>query len=166
MLFPATIHIGHPELEFKTLPIAVRTEVTRLAFGDYRLKEYPSCAVFERKATQLELFKNLNDSHDRIRQAKAFRKLACGCEYPYLLVEASPSELLSNNAIVKQPEQLVFRLSLAIAKYDFRTLFIPWKSRTPAIRRKVGCLMLHIMLGCALKKTYDVPHVRLVGDEQ
>lgn len=161
MLFPAMIMVGHPELTYKSLPIAVIAEHISLDFGDYRLKEYPKLCVVERKASQLEIFKNMNESHDRIRQAKAFRKLAAGCKHPYIFVEASPAELLSNKGMVKQPELVVHRLALAIAKYDLRLLFIPWKSRSPDTRRKIGTMLLHLMLGCALQQTFDVPPVLL-----
>lgn len=167
MLFPSMIHVGDPELAYGTLPIAVQEETVALPFGDYRLKEYPKLAVFERKATQLEIYKNLNESHDRARQARAFRKLASGCEHPYLLVEASPAELLStNDRRAKHPELVAFRLALAIAKYDFRLIVVPWRSRSPDTRRKVGHLMLHIMLSCAVKNTYVFPRVELIGEEK
>ena len=161
MLFPAMIQIGHPELTHLMLSIAVREEKIALPFGDYRLKEYPDLCVVERKASQLEIYKNMNESHDRIRQAKAFRRLTTGCKYPYLLVEASPAELLSSNPRIKHPELVVHRFSMAIAKYDLRALFIPWKSKSPDTRRKVGTLMLHLMLACALRETFDVPPVLL-----
>lgn len=161
MLFPSIVKIGHPELTYKDIPIEVKTERVALDFGDYRLKEYPDLCVVERKATALEIYKNLNDSFDRIRQAKSFRKLMAGCKYPYLLVEASPAELLSDDPHIKEPELLVHRLALAIAKYNFRALFIPWKSRDPNTRRKVGTLLVHLMLGCALQEKFDVPPVLL-----
>jgi hypothetical protein len=159
------IQIGHPEINFKSIPIAVKEERIALPFGDYRLAEYPDMAVIERKASQLEIYKNMNESLDRIRQAKAFRKLTSGCKYPYLMVEASASELLSENPRVKQPELVVHRLALAIAKYDLRLLFIPWKAHNPATRRKVGTFILHLMLGHVLQKTFDVPPTLLEDDE-
>lgn len=161
LLFPAMIQCGHPELTYKTIPIAVNVEKIALPFGDYRLKEYPELCVVERKASQLEIYKNLNESLDRIRQAKAFRKLATGCKYPYILIEASPAELLSNDPRIKQPELVCHRLGLALAKYNLRALFIPWKSRSSDVRRKVGTLLIHLMLGCALSETFDVPPVLL-----
>jgi len=161
LLFPDTLMIGHPELTHLSLPIAVKQEKTKLDFGDYRLKEYPDQCVIERKASQLEIYKNMNESLDRIRQAKAFRRLSTGCKYPYLLVEASAGELLSSNALVKQPELVCHRLGLAIAKYNLRLLFIPWKARNSDTRRKVGTLMLHLMVACALQETFDVPPVLL-----
>lgn len=161
LLFPDMIQIGHPELTYKSIPIAVQVERIKLDFGDYRLKEYPTVCVVERKASQLEIWKNLNESHDRIRQAKAFRKLTSGCQCPYLLVEASAAELLSNNVHVKQAELVCHRLALALAKYDLRLLFIPWKSRNPNTRRKVGVFLLHLMLGHILKEKFDQPPVLL-----
>lgn len=161
LLFPDMIMIGHPELTHLSLPIAVKQEKTKLDFGDYRLAEYPTICVIERKASQLEIYKNMNESLDRIRQAKAFRRLSTGCKYPYLLVEASAGELLSSNSLVKQPELVCHRLALALAKYNLRLLFIPWKSRSLDVRRKVGTLALHLMLGCALQETFDVPPVLL-----
>jgi hypothetical protein len=161
MLFPTIVKIVHPELTYLTIPIEVKTERIALDFGDYRLKEYPDLCVMERKATQLELYKNLNESNDRVRQAKSFRKLMSGCKFPYLLVEASPAELLRDDPRIKNPELVAHRLALAIAKYNFRALFIPWKSRSPDVRRKVGTLMVHLMLGCALQAKFDVPPVLL-----
>lgn len=166
ILFPAMVQIGHPELTFKNIPIAVKVERTKLDFGDYRIKEYPTICVVERKASQLEIYKNMNDSLDRIRQAKSFRKLASGCKYPYLLVEASAAELLATNPRVKQPELICHRLALAIAKYKFQLMFIPWKARSPVVRRKVGTLMIHLMLGCILEAKFDVPPTLLEDFEE
>lgn len=164
ILFPAIIQIVHPELTYKMIPIAVKHERIKLDCGDYHLKEYPKVCIVERKASQLEIFKNLNDSLDRIRQAKAFRKLVASCEHPVLLVEASPMELLSNDPHIKYPELVVHRLSLAIAKYGFHVIFLPWKSRNASTRRKVGALLLHLMMGYVLQKTFDVPPV-LLGEK-
>ena len=164
LLFPAIIQIGHPELTYKMIPIAVKTERTKLDCGDYRLKEYPTECIVERKASQLEIWKNLNESHDRIRQAKAFRRLVASCEHPILLVEASPQELLGKNPRIKNPELVAHRLSLAIAKYGFHVIFLPWKSRCAATRRKAGTLLLHLMMGYVLYKTFSVPPV-LLGEK-
>lgn len=157
LLFPAIVQCGHPERTHATIPIGVKVEKIALPFGDYRLAEFPTLCVVERKASQLELYKNLNDSLDRIRQAKAFRKLASGCKYPYLLIEASPAELLANDPKIKNPELICHRLGLTLAKYDMRAIFLPWKSRSSDTRRKVGTLILHLMLGCALSESFDVP---------
>ena len=110
LLFPAMIQIGHPELTYKKIPVRIIKEVLKLDCGDYRLKEYPTDCIVERKASQLEIWKNLNESHDRIRQAKAFRRLVASCEHPVLLVEASPQELFSNDPRIKNPELVFHRL--------------------------------------------------------
>ncbi len=161
LLFPEIIQIGHPELTHRMIPIAVKTERIKLDCGDYLLKEYPRECIVERKASQLEIYKNLNDSNDRIRQAKAFRKLVASCSHPLLLVEASPGELFGNDPHIKNPEIVAHRLSLAIAKYGFHVIFLPWKSRNSDTRRKAGTLLLHLMMGYVLQKTFDVPPVLL-----
>ena len=161
LLFPAIIQIGHPELTYKMIPIIVKHERIKLDCGDYRLKEYPTDCIVERKASQLEIWKNLNESHDRIRQAKAFRRLVASCEHPVLLVEASPTELFSGDPHIKNPELVTHRLSLAIAKYGFHVIFLPWKSRCANTRRKAGTLLLHLMMGYVLQKTFSVPPVLL-----
>ena len=161
LLFPEIIRIGHPELTYKMIPIQVEIKKIALPCGDYMLEQYPTDCIVERKASQLEIWKNLNESHDRIRQAKAFRRLAASCEHPVLLVEASPGELLGNDPRIKNPELGVHRLSLAIAKYGFHVIFLPWKSRCANARRKAGHLLLHLMIGYVLQKTFSVPPVLL-----
>jgi hypothetical protein len=143
------------ERRFKMLRTKVIVEKTKLDYGDYRLKEYPECCVIERKAGLLELYKNLMVYNDKVRQARSFRKL-CACEHPYLLVEASPSELLSPNKRIENPEIVVANLCMVIAKYGFHILWIPWGTRSPSTRRKLGTLMIHIMLACALKRKIDI----------
>jgi len=158
MIFPSNIRVAHPSLQYGSILVRVVTEKVKLDKGDYRLAEYPECCVIERKASQLELFKNLTESHDSIRQAKAFRKLAT-VEYPILLVEATPSELLRvhrTQPYIKTPELIVSKLSLAVAKYGFHLFFIPWKSRNVDTRRKVGTMLVHMMLAFAIKDKFEI----------
>jgi len=164
LLFPEIIRIGHPELTYKMIPIQVVVKKTTLSCGDYMLEEYPAECIVERKASQLEIWKNLNESHDRVRQAKAFRRLVASCSHPVLLVEASPQELFKADRHIKNPELVAYRLSLAIAKYGFHVIFLPWKSRCATTRRKAGTLLLHLMMGYVLQKTFDVPPV-LLGEK-
>lgn len=164
LLFPEMVKIAHPERSYLMLPIQVLTQKTKLDCGDYMLKEYPKDCIIERKASQLEIFKNLEDHLDRIRQAKAFRRLSGACKHPTLMIEASAAELLSVSPRIKNPEVVAHRLSLAIARYNFNVIFAPWKSRSSAVRRKVGTLLVHLMLGYALQSAFDVPPV-LLEDE-
>jgi ERCC4-type nuclease len=158
MIFPAMIKITHPALQYGFIPIKVKVEKKRLDIGDYRLAEYPTKCVIERKASQLELFKNLMESHDSIRQAKAFRKLAT-VDYPVLLVEATPAELLryrSSKPKIAFPELIVSKMSLAVARYGFHLFFIPWRSRNTDTRRKVGTMLVHMMLAYAIHDRFEV----------
>ena len=158
MLFPSTIRVVHPSLQCKSVLVKVKTQKIKLDKGDYQLAEYPECCVIERKASQLELFKNLNEARDSIRQAKAFRKLAT-VEYPVLMVEATPSELLRPRASkprIQQPELIVSKLALAVAKYGFHLYFIPWKSRSSVVRRKIGTMLVHMMLAYAIKDKFEL----------
>lgn len=157
MLFPKTVRVAHPERPFLDLTIKVEIGKKKLDFGDYALEGYENVCTIERKASQLELFKNLSDPKDRGRQARSFRRLVQGCKFPYLLVECSPSQLLADNERIKQPEVVAHRLALTLAKYGLHALFIPWRSRSAEARRKMGTFLIHIMLGCILSETYDVP---------
>ena len=162
ILFPDVVRIADPELLCGGLPVIVHTEKAALKAGDYCLKEYPDCAIIERKASQLELFKNMTHVEDVTRQARAFRKLTAGCRYPFLLLEASPGNLFGNDERVSNPEIAIARLSIALAKYNLRLLVVPWRSRDAKARRLMGTLMVHVMLGCALSGTYDNPPLELL----
>jgi ERCC4-type nuclease len=154
--FPATIKIIHPERPMERLLVKVQTAVATLPFGDYRLAEYPNCCVIERKAGQRELLKNLFNPTDAVRQAKSFRKLS-QCEFPYVLVELSPEQILKYTEHVPDPEALMHKLSLVFAKYGFHVLWMPWRNRTSTYeRRQLGVFLVHLMLSCALLKTLDV----------
>lgn len=151
MLFPKTIAIPHPESPFKQCTIEVKTEKAKLEYGDYRLKEYPEECVIERKSGQMEIFKNMLDDHDRVRQAKAFRKLT-ECAHPYILIEASPAELADD----AQSEKVMHRLGIALAKYGLNVLWMPWKTHGPVARRKIGAIMVHLMVAYGIHKKLDI----------
>ena len=156
VLFPSTVRISHPERKYRQLVVAVKMERVKLDYGDYRLKEYPNCCVVERKATQRELFKNILNSKDSVRQAKSFRKLST-CEHPYLLIEASASELLRESSDIHvDPEIFVHNLTLVIAKYGFSVLWIPWRRSNAAVRRKLGTLMVHLMLSYGIHRNLEI----------
>ncbi len=57
LLFPDIVKIANPERSYLMLPIQVVTQHIKLDSGDYRLKEYPTDCIIERKASQLEIFK-------------------------------------------------------------------------------------------------------------
>ena len=153
--FPDNILIPHPEISTKNIMIKVLVEHTKLECGDYRIKEYPDCCVIERKGSILEIYKNMMDAIDSVRQAKSFRKLSA-VEYPYLMIEASPVETVTPTPELQCPELALHRLAVAAAKYGLHLLWLPLKRHDPSVRRKVGTMMVHLMLGCALKTYLDV----------
>jgi ERCC4-type nuclease len=154
--FPATIRVVHPEKPLERLLIKVKTKKIKLDYGDYRLSEYPACCVIERKAGQRELLKNIFNPRDAVRQAKSFRKLSA-CEFPYILIELTPEQMLRHTEYVRDPESLMHKLSLVFVKYGFHVLWMPWRTRkTTYQRRQLGVFLAHLMLGCALQKSFDV----------
>ncbi len=167
--FPAHIRVDNPDKYGATILLPVVEEKIKLETGDYRLKEFPDCMVVERKASQMELEKNLFDAKDMLRSAKAFRRLSAAA-YPYLLLESSPSRILSNRRWkaghpritgAPSPEALMHRLSLVVAKYGLNMLWVPG-SRSVAVRRSLGTAILHLMVGYALRQITDVPLNRVV----
>ena len=154
--FPATIRVVHPERPRERLLVKVKTQKVALDCGDYRLAEYPTGCVVERKAGQRELWKNLFNPKDMVRQAKSFRKLAA-VECPYLLVELTPAEILRKNPYIPDTEALLSRLGTVIAKYGFQVLWIPWRTRRGTNRRlELGTFLVHLMLTHGLRKSYDI----------
>lgn len=155
ILFPATIQIGdpkHPDDATRRMLIPISTEKIKLNVGDYRLKEFPDCCVIERKASQRELFNNLMAAKGKIRQAKAFKRLADQVKYPYLLLEISPAEMLHARypELVSVPEILFHRLCQVLMKYKFGLIWVS-RTHTPTGRRRIGTSLIHLMLACALE---------------
>lgn len=157
LLFPKYISVEHPEDHHKHLRVRVNTERIKLTIGDYRLKECPSACVVEKKSGQLELFKNLFDLKDQVRQAKAFRRLSA-VEHPYLLIEGSPSDLLRTRLTpvrITRPERILDRLSTVISKYHFNVLWMS-KPHTVSTRRALGTAVLHLMFSYGFKNLTTV----------
>ena len=154
--FPSTIRIVHPEKPMERLVIQVKIKRVKLDYGDYRLGEYPDCCVVERKAGQRELLKNIFNPRDAARQAKSFRKLS-QCEYPYILVELSPQQILEQTEYVGDPEALIHKMGLVFVKYGLHVLWMPWRARkTMYSKRQLGTFLAHLMLACALAKTFEI----------
>ena len=157
--FPANIRISDPDVAYHTKIIPVKVEKIKLDIGDYRLKEFPDDCVIERKGSPLEIFKNLFNARDSIRSAKAFRKLST-VQYPYLLLEMSPANLMSASSIeavsgIYDPETVMHRLSLVISKYGLNVVWAPKSSSTKS-RRSLGLILLHLMLGYGLREITKV----------
>jgi len=126
--------------------VRLKTVVTTLQAGDYRLKEAPDACIIERKYNQRELFKNLFDQRDSARQAKAFLKLQKACRFPYLLIEGSPTELMTACANVAEPDLLMSRLMVVVRKYGLNVLWnnfrkMKYGSTVP------GAFVAHLLIG-------------------
>ena len=144
--FPAHVKVEDPDVprSFKLLPVSI--ERVALKSGDYRLKEFPDACIIERKASLLELNKNLMNQKDSARQCRAFAKLRDACSYPVLLLETSPWELASNSARLKvqDTDAVMYRLAKASAHYG---LHMFWSGRTTSAtnRRHLGNLLIMMM---------------------
>ena len=152
--FPATVRVVHPENLRERVLIRVQTQRIALPYGDYLIKEFPNCCVIERKAGQRELFKNIYNPQDAVRQAKSFRKLA-QCEFPYILIELTPAQILRKNPHIGDSEALLHKVALVVARYGFHTLWIPFRKRKGTSKGQLGMFLLHIMLACKFKQSFE-----------
>ena len=148
ILFPSTIRVKDPRTR-KPYLIHIETKKIKLNTGDYCLLEYPKCCIIERKASQSELFGNF-ETQDSIRQGKALIRLEKECTDPIIMIEASPTELLTCNKYIKSPDLFVSNLLCQIYKLKKRGkgIEIMWitTGKAPTRRRKVGEFLLHRML--------------------
>lgn len=147
LLFPKFIGVSSFRDITRRAVISVNTERIKLDIGDYRLKENPEC-VIERKASQLELYKNLCGPKDMTRQAKAFHKLS-QVKYPYLLLEVTPRQLLAttHTELVPYPEALLQRLATVVARYGLNVIWAP-STTSSTSRTTLGTMLVHTMLAC------------------
>ena len=156
LFFPEFIHVTHPDNPTRTWPIKVSAKRGTLHLGDYCLDGYETLAVIERKASQLEILKNMTDAKDKARQARAFKRLSEGCKYPYLLLEASPAHLLAP-VPGKHPEVAIQMLACAMLKYRLQLVLMPWRGRSAEVRRKIGTFCLHLLVApVIMRETQDV----------
>jgi hypothetical protein len=151
LLFPDYITIDHPYQLGGQTKIRITTQPHRLNAGDYRLLEYPDCCIVERKGSQSEVIKNLFNPSDSVRQGKALLKLVKACTHPVLLLEVSPSKLLSPSGFMVgwEPDVLIHRITKIIANYNLQVLWLP-QPASPSARRHLGTTILHLMLTYAL----------------
>jgi len=147
--FPATLLVCNQWTDWKRIALPVKVVRKTMPYGDYRLQWAPTCCVVERKASKMELTKNLFDSTDLLRCGRAFARLRDNADHPVLLVEMSPSEFFKDPD-VPSPDDLLHRLYLASSQYGFSLLWVPRTSD----RRYVGINILHLLLAHALQKHY------------
>ena len=152
ILFPATIEVFIDKWKSQRVKVVVEKKLLRI--GDYRLKEYPDCCVIERKGSARELWSNMC-TNDSVRAGKAFVKLMKGCQFPYLMLEVNPYTLwtskgrFGNVQVEINPDEVLSKLCSVIARMKLRLLWFP-KPTTAENRRRLGTIMLHLMLNHGL----------------
>ena len=141
LLFPANIRYfdesGSPKL------IRVETIVTHLPTGDYRMKEFPTGCLIERKGAARELATNLLGP-DRRRCLSAIRRLCDSCHRPILLCDFSMADLQRD-----QPNLPAGRLVSAVARLVSEyglTLLIAGPCKRSTYRKQLGATIVHFML--------------------
>ena len=151
LLFPSYITIDHPRIIGKTQKIKVITQSIHLPAGDYLLKGYSDCCIAERKGSQSEVIHNLFNPKDSARQGRALKKLVSACRHPILLLEVSPSKLLSPSGFLNgwDPDVLLHRITRTISQYNLQVLWLAQPASVSA-RRNLGTALLHLMLSYIL----------------
>jgi hypothetical protein len=127
--------------------LTIRREA--LKCGDYALSAARTGCVIERKGSASEIITNMLDPVDNARQLRSFDKLAA-CDYPVLLLEQTPSALLTYNPrdpthTGGDPSLAFDRLLEAVMSRGIHLLFVG-SCNTPDRRIRVGELVARILL--------------------
>jgi ERCC4-type nuclease len=126
--------------------IKVKTKVMKLDIGDYQLADHEDCCVFERKGSIRELHNNLL-TDDFPRFMTAIRRLAT-VQFPYLLLDIRPGEVLVPTKDVPQPARVFAALCGIFHHFNIR-VFYSGRPTTAVARRSLGTQVLLTMLGHA-----------------
>lgn len=157
ILFPTTISWWGMDQTAKKHEIVVETKTDTMFAGDYCL-EFPKgvrhdrCCTIERKYKVSEIYTNLF-TKDWDRCSRAFERL-CQTGPPsgdpgarYLLVESSPAEFRAYEREHDLPEGIIMdRLIQTACIFGLRLWFTPGHAM-PAARRRLGEMMVRLMLG-------------------
>lgn len=188
--FPSTLKLPRDLTGKKTHRIKIITKTIKLPFGDYRLKDYPTQCVIERKAGQSELLTNLR-TRDYRRFLKALVRLSISCEHPTLLIESSPHLLatdpydsyLPQGGLYKlDQEAMIQQLARLISDFYIHLILIG-EAETLMQRENLGLFCLNMMVGYALRDilgisldkpkkslyiingdTGETPHLKIKGE--
>lgn len=144
LLFPATLSLWLPWSR-KTERVSIVPKTVKLDSADYRLDMCPDLAAVERKGSMGEICTNLC-SDDYARTTASLSRLVSSARFPYLMVEAGPSEFITPTRYCENPEYVLQRLVAICQKFNIR-LVLGGRAHTPAARRALGTLTLHLLLG-------------------
>lgn len=148
VMFPETILLVDPQTRRrKHMPVRVESKV--LAFGDYRLKDWPTGRVVETKRGANEVYNN-SWGDDRERWLRSLGRLAKGCSHPSILLEGSMASYLEDRAVLAnaKPGRAAAGLVRLLADADEHKVSVAWAGthRSEGGRRRLGEAMIHWML--------------------
>jgi len=152
LTFPATIK-WHAERGGRSTLVIVKTKQKTLPEGDYCLEGHDKDCIIERKGGLNELSQNLL-SNDYERASKAFSRLEVSTRHPYLLIEASCSQLRKPTRWTQNPEAVSDALAGLIRRRNLGLLLVG-RCSTPKAKRVVGEFVLRLMLAHSFGKETD-----------
>lgn len=135
LLFPSHISCAHPTDPDQTVVYRLHTTTKELKAGDYGLAGYEGACLIERKGGAREVIQNCTTS-DLPRWTASLDKLVAACSLPVLLLEGSPSDLLSSGNWCKDPHLAIDILLRMVAERRVPLEILP--SATMHQRRVAG----------------------------
>jgi len=155
LLFPGVLHY-HADYSSNTHGLVhVKTTTRKLKTGDYYLQGHRSACILERKASPEEIHANLVRSGRR-KFLLALDRLQAATNHPYLLLDASPAQMLKHSPWVEDP---TWALNQLYRECTLRNIPILWVGNAQArsTRMAMGSVLLQIMLTHILHPTSRPP---------
>lgn len=143
LLFPTWIDLRIDRTTTQHM-IQIKTKVVPMPAGDYTIEGQDHVSIIETKRSLRELYNNVC-TKDWARTSRALKKLAEACQYPYLVLEMTPSELFRVSRFVPDPHLVFDRWMQVVARLGLRVMFTGCASQ-PGPRRKLGEQLVRLML--------------------
>lgn len=147
LLFPETI-TWHPDRSSDTKLIKLKVVEAKLDYGDYLLAKWPDKAVIERKGSLDELCQNLL-TDDYARFTAALDRLIANCTAPYILLDASITDLWTPTAHCTEPAQVWDALCRTVVHRKIPLLWAG-SAKLAGPRRILGGQIARLLLAHAL----------------
>ncbi|KKL77539.1 hypothetical protein LCGC14_2033880 [marine sediment metagenome] len=148
LLFPSWIDI-HCDRIIGVDQVHIKTKVSRMVAGDYAIEGYEDVCLIETKRSLRELCSNLSPGNWP-RVCKALKRLS-KCQYPYLVLEMTPSELFQKSIHVENPILVFDRWVQIVVRFNL-CLMIVGGSKMPGPRRKLGEQLTKLMIAHILNE--------------
>lgn len=149
LLFPSWIDLYTADRSDLSESIHIKTKVSRMVAGDYAIEGYEDVCLIETKRSLRELCSNIGPGNWP-RVCKALKRLS-KCQYPYLVLEMTPSELFQVSIHVDHPRLVFDRWMRIVTKLNLR-LMIVGGSKMPGPRRKLGEQLVRLMIAHVLNE--------------